>query len=173
MSACRAGLGNQGVAWPGRAPRLIVIKCRSEGGRSDDGPPAYLSVVLFPTSNHHPPSPLSHPPLPSSSLALLSLDWLAMATVNISYTPDGELSLCVRSRPNTRCSPRSLSRLTPSSLSSFPPSLVGNIVAPSYEDTVYNMGDMAWILTSTALVFIMIPGVGECAPFDRAETRRS
>jgi Amt family ammonium transporter len=25
---------------------------------------------------------------------------------------------------------------------------------------LYNLGDMAWMLTSTALVFLMIPGVG-------------
>ncbi|KAL7410359.1 ammonium transporter AmtB-like domain-containing protein [Mrakia frigida] len=35
----------------------------------------------------------------------------------------------------------------------------GDLVAPGY-DIVYNMGDMAWVMTSTALVFIMIPGVG-------------
>ena len=28
------------------------------------------------------------------------------------------------------------------------------------ENVVYNLGDIAWVLASTALVWIMIPGVG-------------
>lgn len=28
------------------------------------------------------------------------------------------------------------------------------------EDVVYNLGDIAWVLASTALVWLMIPGVG-------------
>jgi ammonia channel protein AmtB len=32
------------------------------------------------------------------------------------------------------------------------------MVLPS--GTVFNLGDSAWVLTSTALVWIMIPGVG-------------
>jgi Amt family ammonium transporter len=31
---------------------------------------------------------------------------------------------------------------------------------PNGTSTLYNMGDIAWVITSTALVFIMIPGVG-------------
>lgn len=35
----------------------------------------------------------------------------------------------------------------------------GNLVAPTAFG-VYNLGDIAWTLASTALVWIMIPGVG-------------
>jgi len=35
----------------------------------------------------------------------------------------------------------------------------GDILSPGY-NAVYNIGDIAWVLTSTALVWLMIPGVG-------------
>jgi Amt family ammonium transporter len=36
----------------------------------------------------------------------------------------------------------------------------GDIISHSNNDAVFNLGDIAWVLTSTALVWIMIPGVG-------------
>jgi Amt family ammonium transporter len=40
--------------------------------------------------------------------------------------------------------------------------LAGDLVATAEDGTqvVYNMGDIAWVLASTALVWIMVPGVG-------------
>lgn len=41
--------------------------------------------------------------------------------------------------------------------------LAGDLVYTDPDDgkvTVYNMGDIAWVLASTALVWIMVPGVG-------------
>jgi hypothetical protein len=35
----------------------------------------------------------------------------------------------------------------------------GDIVANGYDNKVFNLGDIAWVLTSTALVWIMIPGI--------------
>lgn len=35
-----------------------------------------------------------------------------------------------------------------------------NWVDPSGATVVYNPGDIAWVLASTALVWIMVPGVG-------------
>ncbi|CED83532.1 ammonium transporter [Phaffia rhodozyma] len=34
-----------------------------------------------------------------------------------------------------------------------------NIIALGYDNAVYNLGDISWILTSTALVWLMIPGL--------------
>ena len=34
------------------------------------------------------------------------------------------------------------------------------MIFPGNPPVVYNLGDIAWTLTSTALVWIMIPGVG-------------
>lgn len=42
-------------------------------------------------------------------------------------------------------------------------SLAGSLVwfdPDTQENVVYNLGDIAWVLASTALVWIMIPGVG-------------
>jgi Amt family ammonium transporter len=36
----------------------------------------------------------------------------------------------------------------------------GDLLTHSYGDAVFNLGDIAWVLSSTALVWIMIPGVG-------------
>ena len=44
--------------------------------------------------------------------------------------------------------------LTPLSLAA------GSIRLPEDEAVVYNPGDVAWVLASTALVWIMIPGLG-------------
>ncbi len=38
--------------------------------------------------------------------------------------------------------------------------LTNAVVAGEPTDIIYNLGNMAWIIVSTALVFIMIPGVG-------------
>lgn len=36
----------------------------------------------------------------------------------------------------------------------------GSILTPENPDVVYSPGDIAWVLASTALVWIMIPGLG-------------
>jgi hypothetical protein len=72
-----------------------------------------------------------------------------MATVNISYTPDGQSPL---GRFAYRRFPVCF-EADSYDCAGFP--LAGNIVAPGYDNIVYNMGDMAWVITSTALVFIM------------------
>lgn len=38
--------------------------------------------------------------------------------------------------------------------------LTNAIIEGEPTDVIYNLGDMAWIIVSTALVFIMIPGLG-------------
>jgi Amt family ammonium transporter len=40
--------------------------------------------------------------------------------------------------------------------------LAGDLVVTAEDGTqvVYNMGDISWVLASTALVWIMVPGVG-------------
>jgi len=35
----------------------------------------------------------------------------------------------------------------------------GDLISHGNNDAVFNLGDIAWVLTSTALVWIMIPGV--------------
>jgi len=40
----------------------------------------------------------------------------------------------------------------------FDPS--GDLISPANNNALFNLGDIAWVLTSTALVWIMIPGVG-------------
>lgn len=44
-----------------------------------------------------------------------------------------------------------------------PPTASGSLVwfdPDAQANVVYNLGDIAWVLASTALVWIMIPGVG-------------
>lgn len=82
-----------------------------------------------------------------------------MATVNISYDSSGSSPLPFPFLPLSqgKCSLSSSAlpppRLTCCSLPLLVPS--GDIIAHGYDDIVYNLGDMAWVLTSTALVLIM------------------